>query len=233
MTIRYWAIVPAAGASRRFAAELPKQYALLNGQPVLSHTLQNLFSVAVLSAVVLVHAADDPYLHSIPEIHHQKLVTAIGGGERADSVLNGLLALQDLAADDDWVLVHDAARPCCSAEMMENLIERLSADAVGGLLAVPLHDTVKQVDSQQRITATIDRSLLWRAQTPQMFRYGALKKALQLAQEDRVIVTDEAQAIERMGLIALVVIGSEKNIKITRQDDLRLAEFYLQQEKEK
>jgi 2-C-methyl-D-erythritol 4-phosphate cytidylyltransferase len=228
MTIRYWAVVPAAGASRRFAADLPKQYVLLNGQPILSHTLQNLFSVTALSAVVLVHAADDPNVQSLPEIQHSKLITAVGGSERADSVLNGLMALQNQAAEDDWILVHDAARPCCTAAMIQQLIEQLSEHVVGGLLATPVHDTVKQVDSQQNITATIDRSLLWRAQTPQMFRYAVLKKALQSARDDRVIVTDEAQAIERIGLVSRVIMGSEKNIKITRQDDLRLAAFYLQ-----
>ena len=225
--VNYWAVVPAAGSGRRFSSSSPKQYALLRDRPVLSHTLSNLLAVPQLSALVLVHGAEDSVWQSLPEIQHKKMLSAVGGEERVDSVRNGLLALADRAQANDWVLVHDAARPCCFVEDITALINALADHPVGGLLAVPVTDTVKRVNPQQEVIETVDRSSLWRAQTPQMFRYGVLLDALHQAKG--LMITDEAQAIERLGLQPLLVKGNPANIKITHQDDLPLAEFYLLQ----
>jgi len=226
-SVNYWVIVPAAGSGRRFAAPLPKQYVLLANKPVLAHTLSNLLAVPDLSAIVLVHSPEDTAWQSISEIQHKKICTTIGGDERVDSVRNGLLALADRAQANDWVLVHDAARPCCFSEDIATLIHILADHPVGGLLAMPITDTVKRSDLQQHSIETVDRNSLWRAQTPQMFRYGLLMDALNLP--EGLPVTDEAQAIERSGFQPLLVKGKAANIKITHQDDLPLAEFYLSQ----
>lgn len=226
-SVNYWVVVPAAGSGRRFSASLLKQYALLRDKPVLSHTLNHLLAVPQLSTLVLVHGADDVRWQSLPEIQHEKMLVVVGGDERVDSVRNGLLALSGRAQANDWVLVHDAARPCCFTEDITALINALVDHPVGGLLAVPVTDTVKRANSQHEVTQTVDRSTLWRAQTPQMFRYGMLLDALNQAQG--LTITDEAQAIERLGLQPLLVKGNAANIKITHQDDLPLAEFYLLQ----
>lgn len=225
--VKFWAIVPAAGSGQRFSAVLPKQYALLRNRPVIAHTLANLLAVPQLSALVLVHGVDDRQWQTLEAIHHPKLMVTVGGAERVDSVRNGLLALSSHAQRDDWVLVHDAARPCCFAEDIVALIEVLQDHPVGGLLAIPISDTVKRADARQQVTETLNRSELWRAQTPQMFRYGVLLDALN--QSQGLSITDEAQAVERLNLQPQLVAGAARNIKITYQEDLALAEFYLQQ----
>jgi 2-C-methyl-D-erythritol 4-phosphate cytidylyltransferase len=148
-----------------------------------------------------------------------------GGATRAESVRNGLAALRDDLADDDWVLVHDAARPCLTVDLLRRLLETLEGDAVGGLLAVPLADTLKRSDADQRVVRTEPRDGLWRAQTPQMFRYRFLVRAL--ASADLASVTDEASAVEALGLSPRLVLGSERNVKVTYPEDLALAELIL------
>jgi 2-C-methyl-D-erythritol 4-phosphate cytidylyltransferase len=158
------------------------------------------------------------------------VLTAPGGVERAESVANALTVLRERAADGDWVLVHDAARPCVRREDLVKLIAELRDDPVGGLLAVPVRDTMKQADAEQRCAATVDRSRLWHALTPQMFRLGALRAALRAALAAGVTVTDDASAMERVGLRPRLVEGHADNLKITRPEDLALAEFHLRQQ---
>ncbi|CAL1240223.1 2-C-methyl-D-erythritol 4-phosphate cytidylyltransferase [Candidatus Methylocalor cossyra] len=226
---RFWGIVPAAGIGRRMGAELPKQYLEIRGKPVLQHTLERLLAVEVFSAVVVAVAAQDRAWPHLACAGHPRIRTAPGGPERADSVLAALRALEASAAPDDWVLVHDAARPCITGADVLKLIHTLADDPVGGLLALPVSDTLKAVESGA-VAETVDRGRIWRALTPQMFRYGALLHALEDAARQRRPVTDEASAIELQGLRPRIVEGRPDNIKITRPEDLPLAAFYLERQ---
>lgn len=226
---KYWAVIPAAGAGKRMDADLPKQYLRLGERSVLEHTLDTLLACERLAGVVLIISADDVYWPDIKDRYRgQPLETVNGGVERCHSVLNGLDRLAERAADDDWVLVHDAARPCVRQEDIRILIDSLAADRVGGLLGVPVADTMKRVDSELRISTTVERQGLWHALTPQMFRLGALRAALQEAIDTDSLVTDEASAMELAGYRPSMVPGHRDNIKITLPSDLALAAFYLQ-----
>ena len=226
---RHWAVVPAAGIGRRMASEKPKQYLSLNGLSVLSHSLLRLQQAIQPMAIVVAIRADDSDWPLI-EKPACKLLTANGGQDRCDSVLNALQVLQGMAADDDWVWVHDAARPCVRIEDIKQLYQTVIQHNVGGLLAIPLSDTIKQVDSDQQYLATVDRNTLWRALTPQVFRYRLLFDALTLAVQSGNRVTDEAQAIELQGYKPCLVEGHEDNIKITKQGDLEQASLHLKQQ---
>ena len=226
---KFHAVIPAAGAGSRMGADIPKQYLTLAGQTVLEHSLDVLLACEQIATVVLVLSADD---ERWPEIMHRykdsRVETVTGGAERCHSVLNGLEHLAGTAGVDDWVLVHDAARPCVRRQDIEMLMTRLEDHEVGGLLGVPVADTMKQVDSDSMILKTVERDGLWRALTPQMFRLGPLRDALQQAIASGVMVTDDASAMEMAGYRARMVEGQADNIKITRPADLQLAEFYLQ-----
>lgn len=224
---KYWAVVPAAGVGKRMNANCPKQYLPLAGQTVIEQTLHNLLRADVFTAISVAISVEDPYWPELPIARHQQVITAPGGKERADSVLSALKALRAQASDDDWVLVHDAARPCLMPSDIHLLINTLANDPVGGILALSSHDTLKNVQ-EGSIVATLDRSQVWRALTPQMFRYGMLKSALE-ANEGNPAVTDEASALELQGWQPKIVEGRPENIKITRPEDLALAAFYLQQ----
>jgi 2-C-methyl-D-erythritol 4-phosphate cytidylyltransferase len=228
--VKFWAIVPAAGVGKRMQADRPKQYLPLAGKTVLEQTLNRLLQSDVFSAIAVAISKEDPYWPELAFSNHKKIMTAAGGKERADSVLSALKSLREQASDDDWVLVHDAARPCLTSADIHRLIETLKNDDVGGILALSSHDTLKKVDGLQ-ITQTIDRSVIWRALTPQMFRYGMLKQALEQA-EGNPEVTDEASALEMQGLQPKIVEGRPDNIKITRPEDLALAQFYMEQQQE-
>jgi 2-C-methyl-D-erythritol 4-phosphate cytidylyltransferase len=222
-------VVPAAGAGRRMSTSIPKQYLPLADKTVLEHTLDTLLSCRQLAGVVLVLSEGDGYWESIQGRYlDQPLETAIGGAERCHSVLNGLKQLAGRAREDDWVLVHDAARPCVRLSDIEKLISALSSSTDGGLLGVPVADTMKRADSEHRITATVDREGLWHAYTPQMFRVGRLRAALQQAIDNDLLVTDEASAMEHAGYQPRMVQGQRDNIKITVPADLELAAWYLQ-----
>jgi 2-C-methyl-D-erythritol 4-phosphate cytidylyltransferase len=223
---RAFAVVPAAGSGRRMGTEVAKQYLPLRGRPVLAHALAPLLGCARIEAIVLVVAAGDSRWREIVA-PGEAVLTAVGGAERCHSVLHGLGRLADLAADDDWVLVHDAARPCLSLEDVESLFTALADDPVGGLLAVPLADTLKAADEAGRVARTVARDGLWRALTPQMFRYGLLRDALAAAIAAGVAVTDEAAAIEHAGHRPVLVAGRAANIKVTGPADLALAEAVL------
>ena len=224
-----WAVVPAAGAGKRMGSELPKQYLQLGDRTVLEHTLDTLLACSRLSGVVLALSPDDEHWASIePRYASAALQRVDGGAERCHSVLNSLDLLATQTEARDWVLVHDAARPCVRIEDIEQLITTLETGEEGGLLGVPVADTMKRVDDQQVITATVDRDGLWHAYTPQMFRLGRLRSALRKAIEAANTVTDEANAMELAGFKPRMVQGSRDNIKITLPADLALAAFYLQ-----
>lgn len=225
---RFWAVVPAAGVGKRMGGPVPKQYLQIAGQPVLQHTLQRLLSVERIAGVVVALSPDDGYWADLPVSADSRIRIAAGGQERADSVLSALDTLSQLARSTDWVLVHDAARPCVRPADIDHLMDTLADHAVGGILAVPVSDTLKQVESLA-ITATLDRTLVWRAQTPQMFRLGLLREALIRARALGQVVTDEASALELQGYRPGIVEGQADNIKITRPEDMALATFYLEQ----
>ena len=226
---KFWAIVPAAGAGTRMGADIPKQYLMLGDRTVLEHTLDTLLSCQRLSGVIVVLSqADERWTEIAPRYSRQALETAGGGTERCHSVLNGLDHLTTHATDDDWVLVHDAARPCVRTEDIERLMITLEGGTDGGLLGVPVADTMKRVDEKFCISDTVDRDGLWHAYTPQMFRAGALRIALRQAIDNGQAVTDEANAMELVGYRPRMVPGSRDNIKITVSSDLPLAAFYLQ-----
>ncbi len=229
-TPAFWAVIPAAGSGRRMGADVPKQYLPLRGRTVLEHALEALFSSTRIRGVVLALAADDAHWPALqPRFADRALVTVAGGAERGHSVHNALLRLAEQAADTDWVLVHDAARPCLRTAAIDTLIDTLAPDGDGGLLGVPVSDTMKRTRPDGTITETVSREHLWHAQTPQMFRLGPLRAALEQALAGGVPVTDEATAMERAGYHPRVVRGSADNIKITVPEDLMLAEFYLGQ----
>ena len=225
---KIWAVVPAAGVGKRMLSDRPKQYLELLGQTVLELTLSRLLQANVFSAIAVAISTEDPYWPELPLATHPDILTAPGGKERSDSVLSALKVLRANAADSDWVLVHDAARPLISGSDIRLLIDRLRNDEVGGILALSSHDTLKQVLGIH-ITGTLDRTHIYRALTPQMFRYGMLNAALQQT-EGNPAVTDEASALELMGFAPKIIEGRPDNIKITRPEDLALAKFYLEQQ---
>lgn len=227
MDKRFWVVVPAAGSARRMGAAVPKQYLPLAGRTVIEWSLAPFLAHARTAAIVVVLAEQDQRWPQIAVAGDTKIATTIGGAERMDSVLAGLRALQDRAAPDDWVLVHDAARPCLSVGDLDRLLNELSNDDVGGLLAAPVVDTLKRADDGGRVVQTVAREKLWRALTPQMFRHDLLRRALQSALAKGTAVTDEAQAVEALGVQPKLVAGDADNIKITLPEDLPRAERIL------
>jgi 2-C-methyl-D-erythritol 4-phosphate cytidylyltransferase len=222
---RCHALIPAAGVGARAGAAIPKQYAEINGLPMLAHTLRAFVAAPSIAGVHLVVSKGDEWIDSLGKgvIPAQVNILRVGGTTRADSVANGLRALEGQVGGLDWMLVHDAARPCITPAMIEAMIAELKEDAVGGLLAFPVADTVKRADAEQRVAQTIPRDGLWLAQTPQMFRHAALSEAYARFPD----VTDEAGAMERAGLVPRLVAGSARNIKVTYPADFELAGLYL------
>ncbi len=223
---RIWAVVPAAGKGARMGADRPKQYLELAGRTVLEHTLRRLLAEPRIAGVVVAFAPDDTDGPRLVAGLGERVLATVGGAERCHSVLNGLDALP-AAADSDWALVHDAARPCLRRGDLAKLIEELATDACGGILAVPVRDTLKRCAPDGAIEHTVDRDRLWHALTPQMFRLSVLRDALRAALAAQRLVTDEAQAVELAGFVPRVVEGHADNIKITRPEDLPLADYYL------
>lgn len=222
---RIWAIVPAAGVGRRMQAESPKQYLSLSGLPVLQVTLNKLAQVNGLAGMVVAIASDDLTFNqqiSPPD----NTVVVFGGQERADSVLHALRYVEEQGGGADWALVHDAARPCVRPERIRQLIEQVLRTRQGGLLAVPVADTLKHAP-QKQVHHTVSRNHLWQAHTPQMFPVGALRIALEDALAKGLAVTDEASALEHQGQAPQLVADSRDNIKITRPEDLLLAQHIL------
>jgi len=224
-------IVPAAGVGKRMLASCPKQYLEINNQSILIHTINLLLSHSKISKIIIVLSDEDEYFPQTRFAKNNNVIRVSGGKERVDSVLNGLYAID--VERYPWVLVHDAARPCVTHEDIDKLIEQCIANNCGGLLAAQVVDTMKQ-NSQAHpsiVVNTIDRSNLWHAFTPQMYKTVELKQAIEQALEQGEEITDESSAIELAGLPSLLVLGRRDNIKITRPEDLALATFYLEQQK--
>ncbi|MGP0170511.1 2-C-methyl-D-erythritol 4-phosphate cytidylyltransferase [Pseudomonas sp. NCHU5208] len=222
MSVPFWLVIPAAGVGARMGADRPKQYLQVAGRSILEHTLACFLDHPGLLGAVVCLSLDDPFWPTLPVANDPRVRRAPGGRERADSVLAGLLALQQGGADaQDWVLVHDAARPNLARSDLDLLLKTLATDAVGGLLAVPARDTLKRADDQGRVAQTVDRAVIWQAYTPQMFRLGDLRQALSAALAAGVPITDEASALEWAGKAPRLVEGRADNLKITRPEDLQ------------
>lgn len=229
-----WAVVPAAGAGRRMGAVRPKQYFPLLGKPVLVHTVERLCNHSRISGVVVCISANDIFWEQVKPSHPSLREAVVGGEQRAESVRNGLRSLDSDADPEDWVMVHDGVRPCLRDDDIKALMEAADDErGEGAVLGIPLIDTIKRTDSTGHVLETVPRELLWRAQTPQMFRLHVLSTALDQAMEAGLKATDESAAMEYAGKRPVMVIGHPDNIKITTRQDLSLAELYLQrQEKE-
>jgi 2-C-methyl-D-erythritol 4-phosphate cytidylyltransferase len=231
ITPTLWAILPAAGVGRRMGSTIPKQYLDLAGRAVIDHALDLFIADARIEGIVVALDPADHYWETTAHASHPKVIRATGGAERCHSVLNAVAALAGRARKQDWILVHDAARPCLRAADLDRLIAGLLDDAVGGLLGIPVRDTMKRGNGADRITSTVDRTNLWHAYTPQMFRLGLLRQALTEALAANDLVTDDASAVERLGHAPRLIEGHADNLKITRAEDLPLARFYLEQQK--
>lgn len=221
MKTRFWLVIPAAGVGARMAADRPKQYLQVGGRCILEHTLDCFLDHPGLLGAVVCLALDDPYWPQLAVAGDPRVRRAAGGRERADSVLAGLDLLQATGASgDDWVLVHDAARPNLSRADLDGLLAALADDPVGGLLAVPARDTLKRIGADGRVLETVDRSLIWQAYTPQMFRLATLRRVLRDALAAGVQITDESSAVEWGGQAPRLVEGRADNLKVTRPEDL-------------
>ena len=229
MTI--WAVLPAAGIGRRMGSSIPKQYLSIDGAPLILHSLRRLSAVKKIEKIVVViHPEDSRWAElekSIKEEFGNRIITVMGGGERYQSVLNGLTALTEFAGKDDWVLVHDAVRPCVRTSDIENLIQKVSLHSRGGLLGSPVDNTLKRVDKELTVIETVDRESYWNALTPQMFRFALLKESIQTVVVSGEQVTDEAGAREVAGFKPIMIAGHKDNIKITVEADLVLASQIL------
>ncbi len=226
MSVRRYGLIPAAGQGARLGGETPKQYLDLRGEPMLLHAVRALLASPLIEvAFVVLSPGDERYAtHDWRAFGDRVAPLWCGGATRRDSVLNGLVAMANVVDPDEWVLVHDAARPCLARADVERLIETVGDDENGGILAVPLADTLKRADDAQRIASTEPRERLWLAQTPQMFRHGTLLRALGGAAG----ATDEASAAEALGLKPKLVSGSLRNIKVTFAGDLAIAAALLE-----
>ena len=230
MAARYFGLIPAAGTGSRFGGELPKQYQPLHGRALVSHAIDSLADETPITRVYVVHAQDDRRIAQVTGGSGRVVALACGGATRAESVKNGLAALRGELRDDDWMLVHDAARPCLPKDALRRLLHEVADDPVGGLLAIPVADTLKRAGPDTRVSETEPRDGLWQAQTPQMFRFHILRAAF--AQADIEHITDEAQAVEGLGLRPRIVPGSRTNFKITFPEDLGLVAAVLAVERE-
>jgi len=225
MTARYFGLLPAAGSGSRFGVDGLKQYSPLAGKPMLYHSIERLLAAPEVEVVfvVLAPADSDFRKHDWSAFGERLAPLYCGGASRRDSVLNGLVAAASAVDPNDWILVHDAARPCLGKAELRRLMDEAGQDEVGGILAIPVADTLKRADDEHRIVATEPRDGLWRAQTPQMFRHGMLLRALRETEH----VTDDASAVEALGYKPKLVEGSTKNLKVTFAADLEIAEQIL------
>ena len=224
------AVVPAAGVGSRMKADRPKQYLKINGKTILEHTVEKLLAHPQVSQIVVAISDDDPYYPELPLTQIPQVIRVAGGSERADSVLSALDYIEKQRLGD-WVMVHDAARPCVQLSDIDKLISTAMSHDVGAILAAPVRDTMKR-GAQGQIDHTVERADLWHALTPQMFRAEPLWNVLSEALQQGVSITDEASAFEWKGFSPALVAGRSDNFKITQPEDLALAEFYLSQNKE-
>ncbi len=222
-----WAIVPAAGIGQRMSGVLPKQYIEVNGKPILAHTLDVICQIPHVKKVIIPLHPNDHYWSSLIDLPYDNVMTVTGGELRNDSVLNALTAIKNNAQAQDWVLVHDAVRPCITVNDICELLMQIADHPVGGLWGVPVRDTLKQVDANQNVEKTVPRECLWHAQTPQIFRFELLYQALQKTKDDKINITDDASAIEYLGYHPKMVQGNYTNIKITWPEDLIMAAHWF------
>ena len=224
-------VIPAAGVGKRMKANCPKQYLKILNKTILEHTVERLLSHPNIDLIVIALGANDEYFSDLTLKNHPKIQTVIGGKERVDSVLAGIKAIDK--NQYPWVMVHDAARPCVRITDIDKLVNACFDKQQGGLLAAPVRDTMKQAYANENsVEQTIDRSLLWHAFTPQMYFTEQLSQAIADGLKQNAIITDESSAMEYSGFTSQLVEGSSDNIKITRTDDLALASFIIQQQKE-
>ncbi|QER39572.1 2-C-methyl-D-erythritol 4-phosphate cytidylyltransferase [Acinetobacter suaedae] len=227
MRTKLWAVVPAAGSGSRFSKTELKQYQYIQNQTVLEHTVNRLHTLD-LEGCVLAIGEQDNFAQTLSFQHQDKMHFCLGGSERVHSVLNALIYLSNIADENDWVLVHDAARPCVTSTCLQDLVcSAIEADK-NSILAIPVRDTLKRVEAENQIEKTVSRNFLWQAQTPQMAKLKDLKHAIEVALANQVVITDEASALEHIGQPVQVVQGRSDNIKITYKDDLELARLILQ-----
>ncbi len=227
MTIRsLFAVVPAAGIGSRMQADRPKQYLVIQGQTILEHTLQKLLQFKKIEKIILPVSSADSFIATLEISHHEKIIQCDGGQERFHSVLNGLKALIEQGADvNDWVMVHDVARPCVRVQDLQNLYEHAAEQGV--ILGVEVRDTMKRSNDAKQVIKTVERNNLWHALTPQLAPLGVLLTCIEQALKDDVLVTDEASALEHCGLVPTMLAGHPSNIKVTHPDDLQLANAFL------
>lgn len=223
--VNYFVIMPAAGVGSRMKSEIPKQYLTVKGKKIIEYTLNTLLNYPLFKKCVIVTHKEDEYWPSL-KFHHPKLMTTSGGRKRYHSVFNGLLALKPFVNANDWVVVHDAARPFLQTSDIDKLITELGDDLLGGFLGYPLKNTIKRINEKRFTHETLDRKTLWQALTPQMFRYHWLFKALNSVIEKQQSITDEANAIELLGQNPKIIEGRSDNIKITDSHDLDLFGYY-------
>ncbi len=227
-SLQYWVIIPAAGTSQRMGGKVPKQYLPIEDATVIEHSIKCFLQHPNISGVIVALHAQDQYWHELDVSKHEKIHTVIGGNTRAESVNKALLELENQTLEkDDFVLVHDAARPCLHYSDLELLINQLKDDEVGGILAAPVSDTLKKSNTEGFVKETLEREKIWRAFTPQMFRLKYLSNALHHCIENNIVITDEASAIEAQNLPVKLVQGRSDNIKITQSEDLALATAVL------
>jgi 2-C-methyl-D-erythritol 4-phosphate cytidylyltransferase len=224
---KYWVVIPAAGVGSRMGVDRPKQYISVNDKTILEHTIDCFLQREEIEKIIVAISPEDEYWPTLEIANNEKIITAPGGEERYQSVLNSLHALSDKAVEDDWVLVHDAARPCLNQSAIDRLMIDLRTHDVGGILALQCRDTMKRANETGEIEKTVERESLWHAQTPQMFKYGKLLSAIEDALRQKIVVTDESMAIERAGYQPLLIQGHHENIKITHKDDLQPLKLYL------
>ncbi|MBL1142809.1 MAG: 2-C-methyl-D-erythritol 4-phosphate cytidylyltransferase [Proteobacteria bacterium] len=224
---KYWVVIPAAGVGKRMGVDKPKQYISVNGKTIIEHTIDCFINREEIEAVVVAISKADEYWPDLEIAKHEKVIAAPGGVERYQSVFNGLQVLQDKAKKNDWILVHDAARPCLNQSAIDRLIINLRTHDVGGILAMPCRDTMKRANESGVIVDTVERESLWHAQTPQMFKYGKLFSAIEKILDGDIVITDEAMAMELAGYNPMLVQGHQENIKITHKDDLQYLEHFL------
>lgn len=224
---KFWVVIPNAGIGDRFKSEIPKQYICIHGKTVLEHSISTFLSEDWVAGVIVALASHDTYFQQLPIAQHEKIKPVLGGKTRSDSVMSALSYLKNHAAKSDWVLVHDAVRPCLHVEDLQALVNTLQNEPVGGILAVPVQDTVK-FSEKHSISHTVDRNNLWCALTPQMFRLQVLDEALKYCQKKGMAVTDESCAIENYGMKSMLVEAKHPNPKLTYTRDFSLVSLLLE-----
>tara|TARA_B100001540_G_scaffold26399_1_gene21872 strand:- start:479 stop:1183 length:705 start_codon:yes stop_codon:yes gene_type:complete len=228
---RLWVVIPAAGIGKRMGVDIPKQYITVCDKAIIEHTVEKFTSRNDLQGILVALSNSDQHWSTLELSKNNKITTVTGGEERYKSVYNALCSLKNKADDDDWILVHDAVRPCITTSEIDQFIADLDhLNGIGGILALPCFETMKKANTNHEIEETIDRKFIWHAQTPQMFRYKKLFLAIEKIMNENIFITDEAMAMELAGYKPMLIQGTHSNIKITDQNDLKYLESFLRQE---